>query len=306
MTQELYKKYRPVSFDRVNGQEAAIKVLSTFVEKNTIPHAILFTGPSGCGKTTLARILTKHLECGISDFQELNCADLTGIDEVRKIRQRMGYACMGGKSRVWIIDEAHKLSNAAQNAFLKMLEDTPKHVYFIFCTTEPNKIITTIKTRCTPIHLKALTPNDIRKSISYVSRKENIDISKEVVNKIIEVSEGSARHAIVILDQIIGLTNEDEQLANIVPPKAQAEAIEVFKTLMYGHPTWSKMAVILKALEEEPEGIRRLVLACARNTLLSDKNTQKAAIIIEEFRDNYFDCGAAGLAASCYAVINGR
>ena len=134
MTQELYKKYRPKSFDRVNGQEAAIKSLSTFVEKGKIPHAILFTGPSGSGKTTLARIITKHLECGFSDFQELNCADLTGIEEVRKIRQRMNYACMGGKSRVWIIDEAHKLSNAAQNAFLKMLEDTPKPVSYTHLT----------------------------------------------------------------------------------------------------------------------------------------------------------------------------
>jgi len=303
---ELYKKYRPVTFDRVNGQNAAIKSLSSFVEKNKIPHAILFTGPSGCGKTTLARIVAKHLDCGPSDFYELNCADVTGIDEVRKIRQCMSYAPMGGKSRVWIIDEAHKLSNAAQNAFLKMLEDTPRHVYFMLCTTEPKKLITTIRTRCTPIHLKAVSNDAIVTTINYILRKEKTEISNKIIDKIIEVSDGSVRHALVILDQIIGLTNEDDQLANIVPPAAQIAAIDIFKTLMYGKPTWSKIAPILKGIEEESEGIRRLVLACARNTLLSDKNVQRAYIIIEEFRDNYFDCGAAGLAASCYAVICGR
>ena len=86
----------------------------------------------------------------------------------------------------------------------------------------------------------------------------------------------------------------------------QIAAIEIFKTLMYGNAAWAKIAEILKGVEEDPEGIRRLVLACARNVLLSNKQAQKAYIIIEEFRDNYFDCGAAGLAASCYAVVCGR
>src|SRR5690606_3369465 len=105
-----------------------------------IPHAMLFTGPSGCGKTTLARILRVKLRCSDNDFQEINAADFRGIDSIRSMRQQVGAAPLGGDSRIWLIDEAHSMTADAQNAFLKLLEDTPRHVYFFLATTDPQKL----------------------------------------------------------------------------------------------------------------------------------------------------------------------
>ena len=132
---ELYKKHRPSYLEDVFGQPEAVKVLGSMIEKDDLPHSILFTGPSGVGKTTLARILKEELECHANDFKEINCADFRGIDTIRDIRNNMNRQSLMGGPLIWLIDEAHKLTNDAQTAFLKMLEDTPKHVYFFLATT---------------------------------------------------------------------------------------------------------------------------------------------------------------------------
>ena len=157
MSKELYKKHRPKNLKRVFGQSVAIGTLKPLIEAKQVPHSLLLTGPSGCGKTTLARILVKELKCAKADFMEVNCADFRGIDTVRDIRTRMMQAPIGGDCRVWLIDEAHMLTSAAQTAFLKMLEDTPDHIYFFLATTHPQKLLKTIKTRCTEIKLKEMT-----------------------------------------------------------------------------------------------------------------------------------------------------
>ena len=146
----LHITYRPNKFAEIIGNKSTVKTIQNKINGDDPPHAILLHGPSGCGKTTLARIISTELGCNINsnDFNELDIAQLTGVDTAREIRQNMNFLPMESKCRVWLLDEFHKASASFQNAMLKALEDTPKHVYFILCTTDPQKVIKTVQTRC--------------------------------------------------------------------------------------------------------------------------------------------------------------
>lgn len=302
---ELYKKYRPKTFDKILGQKHIVKSLERWVERGTLPHTLLFSGPSGCGKTTLARILRRELGCGKHDFTEINCADFRGIDMVRNIRLRMHQAPISGECRIWLIDEAHKLSNDAQNAFLKMLEDTPKHVYFMLATTDPQRLLRTIRNRCSEIAVKPLTSKTTKKLVTSISKKEGMKIPPEVVDKIIENSEGSARKALVSLNQVIELDDEEEMLEAIQASVIEIQASEISKLLLRPRVSWLDVAKVLRVIgNNEAEQIRHMVLGYARAVILGGgKTAGRAFVIIEAFSDNFFDSKAAGLAAACYEVM---
>lgn len=304
---ELYKKYRPRKLERIVGQDSCVKVLQSKLRTNKMPHALLFAGPSGCGKTTLARIISKELGCGKHDFTELNCADFRGIEMVRDIRSRINQAPISGSCRVWVIDEAHKLTGDAQNAFLRMLEDTPKHVYFMLATTDPQKLKKTIRTRCTEIVVKSLSDSDIKRLLSFVCIKEDIKISIKVIEKVIHHSEGSARKALVLLDQIMELEDTDGMIESIEATTVEKQTIELVKALLYKNTKWAKIAGMLKDLsKEEPESIRWQGLMYARAVLLSGSpQAGNAYIIIDAFREHWYDCKHAGLAAACWEIIKG-
>jgi DNA polymerase III gamma/tau subunit len=305
---ELYKIYRPKKLKDVIGQESAVSSLSKMIEKDTIPHAILLTGPSGCGKTTLARILSKKVDCGKMDLIENNCADFKGIDTIREIRSAMVSSPISGKSRVWIIDECHKLTNDAQNAFLKLLEDTPSHVYFILCTTEPNRLIKTIRNRCTEISVKSLSDKEIEKLISGVCKKEKIKLSEEVIDKIINVSEGSARKTLVVLHQIRDIKSKEEQLNAISSSISENQGITIARLLFNTKTKWKEIANVLKTIEnDDAESIRWLILGYAKSVLLNGGNlSARAYQVIRVFQDNWYDCKSAGLISGCYEIISGQ
>ena len=305
---ELYKIYRPKKLKDVIGQESAVSSLSKMIEKDTIPHAILLTGPSGCGKTTLARILSKKVDCGKMDLIENNCADFKGIDTIREIRSAMVSSPISGKSRVWIIDECHKLTNDAQNAFLKLLEDTPSHVYFILCTTEPNRLIKTIRNRCTEISVKSLSDKEIEKLISGVCKKEKIKLSEEVIDKIINVSEGSAIKTLVVLHQIRDIKSKEEQLNAISSSISENQGITIARLLFNTKTKWKEIANVLKTIEnDDAESIRWLILGYAKSVLLNGGNlSARAYQVIRVFQDNWYDCKSAGLIAGCYEIISGQ
>lgn len=304
---ELYRRHRPKMLKQVLGQPQATEAIRTFLEKDNVPHSILFTGPSGCGKTTLARILRNKLKCTGADFQELNCADFRGIDMVRDIRQRMGLAAMGGGSRIWLIDECHKMSNDAQNAFLKMLEEPPDHVYFMLATTDPAKLLPTIRTRCTEIRVQALPPKAMETLLQDVLAKEGASLSEEVIEKIVNVAEGSARKALVLLDQVRGLATEEEQLETIASNDAKQQGIMIARALFNPRCTWAEMAKVLKSVDEEPETLRYMVLAYATNVLLGGgKLAGLAAVVIDAFERNYYDSKRAGLVLSCWVALKNR
>lgn len=305
---ELYKKHRPKTLEALVGQESAVASLKLMVEKDSIPHSILLTGPSGCGKTTIARILKNHLNCGRQDFVELNCADFRGIDNIRDIRRQVGYNPISGDTRIWLIDEAHMMSKDAQNAFLKLLEDTPEWVYFMLATTDPKKLIPTIHTRCSEIKLESVTAKDLEKLVNRVINLEGLKVSKSIIEEIVEAADGSARKALVILEQVGHLGSDEEQLKAIQTTTFnKVEAINLARELSTPSASWPKVAAILKGIsEQDPEGIRYLILSYSRTILLGGGPLSKRAFkIIDIFSRNFYDSKHAGLAAACWEVVFG-
>ena len=300
---ELYKKHRPKKISEVVGQDDAVAVLKDMVRRNAVPHTLLFTGPSGCGKTTLARILKNKLKCADSDFQELNAAKERGIDMVREIEKRCGLAALGGGSRMWLVDESHQLTAAAQDAFLKLLEDTPRHVYFVLCTTDPQKLKKTIRTRCTEIKVKELSDTAAEKLIQTVTAREDVTLESDVIDALVEMGQGSARQLLVLLHSIIGMKDPEDQLAALKNSNFEAQAIELARTLIRANSSFSDAAKILKNLDDDAEQVRWLVLSFCRTVLLSGgRQSGRAWKIIDIFRQNFYDSKHAGLAAACYEV----
>ena len=304
---EFYKKHRPEEFSELVGQAAAVKILTNMVEAKRVPHALLFVGGSGCGKTTCARILRKKIRCGDSDFVEVNAANLRGVDSIRDIANRMHMAPISGRCRVWLLDEVHQLTGDAQNAFLKMLEDTPKHVYFMLCTTDPGKLKTTIKTRCTELKFSEIKQSDLAKLVKETADKEDMKLSAEVVGKVAETASGSARKALVILQSLLGVTDEEEQLDLIQNADYKSQGIQIARALLDTRTGWNDIAGLLKACDEEPESLRWLVLSYASTVLLGGgKQADRAYCMIQCFSKPFYDTKKAGLVASCWEVITSK
>ena len=302
---ELYRKHRPRLFKELLGQPEAVKTFKKWIEDNKTPHAVLFTGPSGVGKTTVARILANKLKCG-ENLVEINAAEERGIEMTRDINRRKGAWPMGGAAcRVWILDECHRATGDAQSSLLKTLEDVPSHVYFFLCTTDPQKLLATIRTRCTEVKLAPLSSKDMTELIKRVLEKEKKTVPDTVRDRIIEVADGSARKALVLLHHALGLDTEAEQLKVILSSDLKTQAIEIARALI-NKDKWAKVAGIVKGLEgEDAETLRWLVLGYAKSVLLSGgPKAPRAFELICSFESNFYDSKHAGLARACWEVTN--
>jgi DNA polymerase-3 subunit gamma/tau len=305
---ELYKKHRPSKLKNVIGQESAVKILQKKIDINDVPHALLFAGPSGVGKTTIARILRKVLKCNINEYKEINGADERGIGITREIDDAMRRYPLRGNTKIFYIDEAHMLNKYAQNNMLKMLEDTPSHVYFMLATTEPQALKKTIRTRCTELTLKPIINKDLLTIIDSVTEAENKSIDDNIKDKIIECSDGSARKALVLLDAVIQLDDEEDMLQAIENTTQEKQAIELCRLLLNVNSKWSVIASTLKDLGgQDAEQLRRMVLGYMRTCLLSgSKISARAYYIITCFEKNFFDTGHAGLAMACWESMESK
>lgn len=304
MSKEYHLKHRPTSLAEVVGQPEAVKQLEGFLRKRNVPHALLFAGGSGCGKTTLARIIARELGCEQADFAEVNAADARGIDDVRAIRKRVSLAPLHGGCRVWLIDEAHKVTPDGQTALLKILEDTPPHAYFMLATTDSEKLLPTIRNRCTKIVLKPVPPSALKELVQEIADKEKLDISKAVVQRIVEVADGCAREAVKLLGSIANLKTDEDRLNAVQPESVRRAAHELFKAMLWEKPNLAGTMALIRDLQEDAETLRRIVLSVAANELMKGgRNSARAYDVILAFESNFYDSGKAGLARAVYEVL---
>jgi DNA polymerase III subunit gamma/tau len=222
----LYRKYRPATFAEVVGQEHVTEPLSTALQAGRINHAYLFSGPRGCGKTSSARILARSLNCeqgptpmpcgvcdscvalapngpGSVDVVELDAASHGGVDDTRELRDRAFYAPAQSRYRIFIIDEAHMVTTAGFNALLKIVEEPPDHLIFVFATTEPEKVLPTIRSRTHHYPFRLLAPRIMRGLLERICAEENVTVDDAVYPLVIRAGGGSPRDTLSVLDQLL-------------------------------------------------------------------------------------------------------
>ena len=223
----LYRKYRPVDFDSVYGQEEVVTVIKNAINNNMVSHAYLFCGPRGTGKTTIAKIIARMVNCenlidgkpcgkcyncinflNSNDIVEIDAASNNGVDEIRELRDKINLVPSNAKYKVYIIDEVHMLTTQAFNALLKTLEEPPAHVIFILATTEPHKIPLTIASRCQKFRFTKINSKKIVDRLSEIAKLENITVSEDVLYEIARISDGGMRDAINFLDQLVAYDNK--------------------------------------------------------------------------------------------------
>ena len=291
--QALARKYRPQRFSDIIGQETVVRTLQNAIEQKRIHHAYLFSGVRGIGKTTVARILAKALNCvsgpatepdnsctickeiteGIDlDVREIDAATYTGVDSIRDLRDVTQFQPARDRYRIFIIDEAHMLSQGAWNALLKLIEEPPEHVIFMFATTEMQKVPATILSRVQKFTLRKITLEELIGRLRQIAKAEKIEIDDGALELIARRGEGSVRDALSILDQIIAFSGHAISSADVATVLGLSDA-NFFARLMT-LVSEGDHAGILAALDEAGESGRdfkllyRDLLAFVRNMLL--------------------------------------
>ena len=230
----LYRKYRPVDFDNVYGQDEVVTVIKNAIINNKVSHAYLFCGPRGTGKTTIAKIIAKMVNCdnlidnkpcgkcyncqhflNSNDIVEIDAASNNGVDEIRELKDKINLVPSNAKYKVYIIDEVHMLTTQAFNALLKTLEEPPAHVIFILATTEPHKIPLTISSRCQKFRFTKINSTKIVDRLKEIAKLENIKIEPDALFEIARISDGGMRDAINFLDQLVAYNSKDITLDDI-------------------------------------------------------------------------------------------
>ena len=228
MSGALYRKYRPQTFDEVVGQEAVVRTLRNAIEREQVRQAYLFAGPRGTGKTSLARILAKALNCAYGptttpcgecnscvsiaagtslDVVEMDAASQRGIDDIREIRDRVVLQPVEGRHKVYILDEAHQLTDAAFNALLKLIEEPPPHLVFVFCTTELAKMLPTVRSRCQTFMFARPRLPELTRLLRRIADGERIDAPDAALSLVARSARGSFRDAVSTLDQLAASTD---------------------------------------------------------------------------------------------------
>ena len=272
-SQVYYRKWRPSSFSELAGQEHVSTTLRQSVKLGRIAHSYLFCGPRGCGKTTTARIIAKAANCldlqdgdpcnactvcqainegRFMDIIELDAASNRGIDEIRDIRDKVNFAPVQGRRKVYIIDEAHMLTDAASNAFLKTLEEPPGHVIFVLCTTEAHRILPTIISRCQRLDFRRIPSETVYGRLSEIAEAEGVAVEPAALRIIARYAGGSLRDAENLLEQLVvscpdGVTAP--QVEKLLGMGSDETALELVKYLLLGNTTASLSAVNRAAWE---------------------------------------------------------
>ena len=222
----LYRKYRPQTFAEVRDQEHIIKVLEGAIKKGTIPHALLFSGTRGTGKTTLARIFAKAIGTSSVDLYEIDAASNRGIDDIRELKEAVYTVPYESKYKVYIIDEVHMLTKEAFNALLKTLEEPPVHVVFILATTEEEKLLDTILSRCQVFRFRSPSRAVLAETVTDVAREEGFVLSRAAADLIAIAADGSFRDALGVTQKVMlasgDVIGDADEVATIIgAPKSE-------------------------------------------------------------------------------------
>jgi DNA polymerase-3 subunit gamma/tau len=277
----LYRKYRPQTFADVVGQEAVVRTLTNAIEQDKVRQAYLFAGPRGTGKTSLARILAKSINCrngptaapdntchacvaisnGSSlDVIEMDAASQRGIDDIREIRERVVLQPVEGRSKVYILDEAHQLTDAAWNALLKLIEEPPPHLLFVFCTTELQKVLPTVRSRCqTFVFQRPRLPELVRK-LRLIADGEAIDVPDAALALVARGGRGAYRDAESTLDQLAAATGGAITVQDVLQLLGAVEDEVLFRLcdMVVGNETADAL-MFLEELSEQGQDLGRLV-----------------------------------------------
>jgi len=277
----LYRKYRPQSFDEVVGQEAVVRTLKNAIAGGQVRQAYLFAGPRGTGKTSMARILAKSLNCeqgptatpdgtchacraiaaGTSlDVIEMDAASQRGIDDIREIRDRVVLQPVEGRYKVYILDEAHQLTDAAWNALLKLIEEPPPHLVFVFCTTDLSKVLPTVRSRCQTFVFQRPRLQDLVTVLTRVSEGEAIDAPQQALSLIARAARGSFRDATSTLDQLAAATEKAITVQSVLQLLGTVEEDALFRLcdLVVDRDTAGALTFI-EELSEQGHDLGRLV-----------------------------------------------
>jgi DNA polymerase III subunit gamma/tau len=278
----LYRKYRPQDFDEVVGQEAIVRTLKNAISSGQVRQAYLFAGPRGTGKTSLARILAKGLNCvqgptptpdkvcnpcvtianGTSlDVIEMDAASQRGIDDIREIRERVVLQPAEGRYKVYILDEAHQLTDAAWNALLKLIEEPPPHLVFVFCTTDLSKVLPTVRSRCQTFVFSRPRLPELVRLLRRVADGEGIQVPDQALALVARGARGSFRDAVSTLDQLASATENEITVQSVLQLLGAVEEEALFRLcdLIVDRDTAGALTFV-EELSEQGQDLGRLVV----------------------------------------------
>lgn len=340
MYKSLYRRYRPVDFSQVVGQENVVSTIKTQIKQEKVGHAYLFIGSRGTGKTTVSKILARALNCeapiengpcnqcatclsalsdALMDITELDAASNNGVDDIRDLRENTKFPPSQGKYKVIIIDEVHMLSKGAFNALLKTLEEPPSYIVFILATTEPNKLPATIISRCQRFEFKKITESDISNHLKSILENDGHSYDLEAIHYISRLSEGGLRDALSLLEQCLSFspqhlslqsvfdlvgTPENFVYKSIIVNMLTGDVKGLIQTLKDLHDAGTESIAFLKNLLDYLQGLMHYQL-----TQHSDLITPEAFLEIQEASNKGLNLGKItafmdGLILTEYAIKN--
>jgi DNA polymerase III subunit gamma/tau len=277
----LYRKYRPQTFDEVVGQEAVVRTLKNAIAAGKVRQAYLFAGPRGTGKTSMARILAKSLNCTLGpsaapdgtchacvaiaagtslDVIEMDAASQRGIDDIREIRDRVVLQPVEGRYKIYILDEAHQLTDAAWNALLKLIEEPPPHLVFVFCTTDLSKVLPTVRSRCQTFVFQRPRLQDLVKKLRFIADAEKIDVADQALALVARGARGAFRDAESTLDQLAAATEGNVTVQSVLQLLGTVEEEALFQLcdLVVDRDTAGALTFV-EQLSEQGHDLGRLV-----------------------------------------------